>query len=232
VEPRRRARRTPTGLSNSLSSKELEGTGGVPAARRLSRSAAPSVRPGARPLPAPPLPTDDQELIRAVLAGDGERFHDLVRRHAAPLWVTIRRSLRDRDEARDVLQETWLRALEGLAGLRDPARLRAWLLSIALNLVRERSRRPAHTGLEALEDGGPAAEGGPDDCDARDTARALRAEIERLPPRQREVFDLRMNHELSHAEIAALLGITEEGSRANHYQALRRLRAHFPEGAP
>jgi DNA-directed RNA polymerase specialized sigma24 family protein len=45
-----------------------------------------------------------------------------------------------------------------------------------------------------------------------------------LPARQREVVDLRVNHELSHAEIAALLGITEEASRASYYQALRRLR--------
>ena len=57
----------------------------------------------------------------------------------------------------------------------------------------------------------------------------MREEIELLPPRQREVFDLRMNHDLSHSEIARLLGITEASSRANHYQALRRLRGRFSE---
>ena len=74
-----------------------------------------------------------------------------------------------------------------------------------------------------------AREPGPPDCESRDALAAVRGEIEQLPPRQREVFDLRMNHGLSHAEIARLLGITEESSRANHYQALRRLRARFPE---
>jgi RNA polymerase sigma factor CnrH len=230
VGPRWRARRTPTGRLKPLPGNGLGAPEAILSGVPLSRAGAPDVRPGARPLSAPPLPTDDQELIRAVLAGDRERFHDLVHRHAGPLWVTLRRSLRDPEDARDVLQETWLRALQHLGRLRDPARLRAWLLSIALNLVRERSRRPPHEGLEALEGGGPAAEADPADCEARDTARALRDEIARLPPRQQEVFDLRMNHELSHAEIAALLGITEESSRANHYQALRRLRERFGVG--
>jgi RNA polymerase sigma-70 factor (ECF subfamily) len=175
------------------------------------------------------VPTDDHELIRAVLAGDRARFHDLVQRHAAPLWSTIRRSVRDREEARDVLQETWVRALERLPELRDPSRLRAWLLSIALNLVRERARRPRAAPLEAPDAlAAPAPDG--EAGEGRDALAVLRREIERLPARQREVFDLRMNHELSHAEIARLLGITEESSRASCYQALRRLRARFADG--
>jgi RNA polymerase sigma-70 factor (ECF subfamily) len=55
----------------------------------------------------------------------------------------------------------------------------------------------------------------------------LRFHLAALPARQREVLDLRVNHELSHAEIAALLGISEEASRANAYQGLKRLREAF-----
>ena len=211
-----------------MPAKDLGAPGGEPA-EGLSRARPPRVRPGARPVSADPVPTDDHELYRAVLAGDRERFHELVHRHAAPLWSTIRRSLRDREEARDVLQETWARALERLPELRDPGRLRAWLVSIALNLVRERGRRPRPLSVEGLAAELVAREPGPPDCESRDALAAVRGEIEQLPPRQREVFDLRMNHGLSHAEIARLLGITEESSRANHYQALRRLRARFPE---
>ena len=134
-----------------------------------------------------------------------------------------------------MLQETWVRAFERLGDVREPARFRSWLLSIALNLVRQAGRRPRAVALSTLqgepgEDRGPAAPDAPQRAvDVRDSARAVRAEIEHLPPRQREVFDLRMNHELTHGEIAKHLGITEESSRANYYQALRRLRASFPE---
>ena len=60
---------------------------------------------------------------------------------------------------------------------------------------------------------------------AKDELAALGRWIDALPPRQREVLDLRTHHELSHGEIASLLGITPESSRANYYQALRHLRA-------
>jgi len=180
------------------------------------------------------LSPDDTELIRAVQGGEREPFQTLVHRHAAPLWSTIRRNVRDPEDARDVLQETWARALERIGDLREPGRLRSWLLSIALNLVRERGRRaPLEVLSDDLADPGDVAGGaspaGVRAVELHDGARAVRAEIDRLPPRQREVFDLRMNHELSHAEIARVLGIAEDASRANYYQAVRRLRAAFPE---
>jgi RNA polymerase sigma-70 factor (ECF subfamily) len=61
----------------------------------------------------------------------------------------------------------------------------------------------------------------------REELELLRERMRALPARQREVMDLRVNHGLSHGEIAALLSISEESSRASYYQALRRLRAAF-----
>jgi RNA polymerase sigma-70 factor (ECF subfamily) len=166
---------------------------------------------------------DESELIARVLAGDHAAFDDLLRRHSGPLLASLRARLRDREDARDVLQETWLRAFERLRELRDPARLRAWLLSIALNLARARKRRAAPLSLEAPDVSEPAALD--EHTEEREELAELRARIAELPERQREVVDLRVSHELSHAEIARLLGITEEASRASHYQALKRLQA-------
>jgi RNA polymerase sigma-70 factor (ECF subfamily) len=174
---------------------------------------------------------DDLELIRTVLAGDRHRFHEIVQRFSGPLLGTLRRVLGDPEERRDVLQETWTRAFERLEDLRSPERLRSWLVSIALNLARERARRPRPVSLEDLPGESLAAPRGGPACDEADVVALVRREIALLPARQAEVFDLRMNHELSHAEIAALLGISEESSRANYYQALRRLRARFPAQA-
>jgi RNA polymerase sigma factor (sigma-70 family) len=168
---------------------------------------------------------DDSALIARVQAGEREAFHVLLQRHSPALLATLHSALANREDAREVLQETWLRAWQHLARVREPARLRAWLLSIALNLARARHRRLPALGLAAGGAGEPAAQADGGDAleDAEELAR-LRLHMAALPARQREVVDLRVNHGLSHAEIAALLGITEEASRANHYQALRRLK--------
>ena len=176
------------------------------------------------------MPPDDPdpELVARFLAGDRDSFAVLVRRHASPLWSTVRGALRDSEEARDVFQETWLRAFQGLAGLRDPGRMRSWLLTIAFNLVRQRHRRRRDEAVFDETEVPPEEEGGaPAALEDDEERHDLRRELELLPPRQREVMDLRLNHELSHAEVAERLGISEESSRANYYQALRRLRARL-----
>jgi RNA polymerase sigma-70 factor, ECF subfamily len=179
------------------------------------------------PRPGTPL-VDDSELVARVLAGEREAFHVLLQRHSAALLATLGAFLGNRDDAREVFQETWLRAYQHLARLREPARVRAWLVSIALNLARARRRRP----LEQVLEGEPAftlAEGG--ELERDEELAALRHHVAALPARQREVVDLRVNHELTHAEIAGLLGISEEASRANYYQGLKRLKDAMGERA-
>jgi RNA polymerase sigma-70 factor (ECF subfamily) len=171
-----------------------------------------------------PPAVDESEVIARVLAGEHDAFHVLLQRHNAPVLATLR-GLLAREDAREVLQETWLRAYANLARLREPERLRAWLLSIALNLARARRRRAHERGLEpgdAMEPSFEQPRGA--HLEHAEELDALRASMAELPRRQREVVDLRVNHELSHAEIADLLGITEEASRASYYQGLKQLK--------
>lgn len=177
------------------------------------------------------MDTSDREIIARVQAGDGEAFQELVRRHAAPLWSTLRSSLRQAEDARDIFQETWVRALERLDSLRSPERLRSWLLSIALNQVRQVLRR-GHlvetTDGADLDTHPETTESAPEArASRREESDRLAAHIDALPGRQREVLDLRLNHELTHGEIARLLNITAENSRANYYQALKSLRRRY-----
>ena len=179
------------------------------------------------------MDTTDRDIIARVLGGDRESFKDLVQRHAAPLWSTIRASLGNAEDAREVFQETWMRAFERLATLRDPERLRAWLVSIALNQVRQRQRRAAGLALAPLTVLAQEPSGGDRDLSVplaeAELLERLRSLMRELPERQRQVMDLRVNHELSHARIAETLGIREDASRANYYQALRRLRTRLAE---
>jgi RNA polymerase sigma-70 factor (ECF subfamily) len=182
----------------------------------VSRRAARRVRTSRTP------PLDDRALVTRVLAGEHEAFRELLERHTPALLATLRSAV-GRDDAREVLQETWLRAWSGLGDLRDPERLRSWLLSVALNLARSRSRRPETAPLDAERLVDERNDGAVRPERVEELAR-LRLALAGLPARQREVVDLRVNHELSHAEIAGLLGIREEASRASYSHGLRRLR--------
>jgi RNA polymerase sigma-70 factor (ECF subfamily) len=168
----------------------------------------------------------DREIIAEVLAGDRERFGVLVERHGRALLGYLRRRV-PADEAVELFQETVVRSFEGLAGLREPGRFRGWMITIAHNSLRKRLRRVEPLPLEAA---GLAL--APDEVGGlergEDRARIARA-VAALPPRQREVFELRVAEELSHAEIAGLLDIREESSRANYYQAVRKLRAELED---
>jgi RNA polymerase sigma-70 factor (ECF subfamily) len=179
-----------------------------------------------------PPDAGDGELIDRVLAGDGAAFGPLVDRHGPALLAWLARRTRGAAEAADLYQETWLRAFRGLGRLEEPARLRAWLLGIAFHALdkhlRSRARRPAQP-LGTLE---PAREDEPAPLERGEFAARVRAAVGRLPPRQREVFELRALAGLDHAAIGRQLGIREDNARANYHQALRKLREELGDHRP
>ena len=123
------------------------------------------------------------------------------------------------ERADDCFQETLLAALRAYEGLRDPRATRAWLFSIAarkaVDLHRERARSPRpDPDLEALGAVGAAPQPDP----------ALWSRVRSLPPKQRQAVTLRYQADLSHREIARVLGISEAAARRNVFEALARLR--------
>ncbi len=83
----------------------------------------------------------DEELVRRALTGDRWGREMLYRRHAGSLLALTVRLLANRGEAEEVVQDTFLKAFEELATLREPSAVRGWLGQIAVNLVRRRFRR-------------------------------------------------------------------------------------------
>lgn len=177
-----------------------------------------------------PLRLDESAAIARAAAGDHEAFLELFARHSGPLQATLRARLASREDAREILQETWLRAWEHLARLRDPRELHAWLVTIALNLARARRRRGREQSVAPEELEPPVHDAGPERLGEVEELARLRAGMAALPARQREVLDLRVNHGLTHADIARVLAISEEASRASYYQGLRRLKAALGPG--
>jgi RNA polymerase sigma-70 factor (ECF subfamily) len=163
----------------------------------------------------------DTRLVAAFRGGDRQAFEALVRRHQGPGWSVAMRFAKDGDAAKDLVQRAFLQALGHVAGLRGA--FRPWFLRIVVNLARNHVRDhakfldgPAHE---------PAYEAAADE--AIDTARRrarVRGAMAQLGERQQEVLQLRVDAQLSFAEVAEALGITENNAKVTYHHAVRRLR--------
>ena len=148
-----------------------------------------------------------------------QRFLDEQRE---PVWRFLVASV-GREHADDCFQETFLAALRAYPRLRDAENLRGWALTIAhrkaLDHHRARTRRPLPVADVPEQPGAVAAEPGAA-LDDELTWSAVRG----LPPRQRAVLTLRFAGDLTHAQMAAALGCTEEASRQAQRDGLKTLR--------
>lgn len=193
---------------------------------------------GSSSVPAPPAAV----LLDGLRAGDPGAYETLVRQEAGRLLATVRRILRgDEEEARDVVQETLIVALQRIGSFKGDCRISTWLHRIAINgaLMRLRSRRRhPETSIEELlpsflEDGHRAVSDRDGDFPDPETAahqaetrRIVRESIERLPDTYRVTLLLRDIEELSTEETAHLLGITTTAVKLRLHrgrQALREL---------
>jgi RNA polymerase sigma-70 factor (ECF subfamily) len=155
---------------------------------------------------------------------------EIVARHRPELTGYLARLLGNRADAEDACQETLLRAHRAFARLAPASNSRAWLYRIATNCALtalRRRKRTAARGADVDVDLLPAPSARPEQ---RAELRALARAIERLPPRQRVALVLRQFQGLAYAEIAASVGGSEAGARANVYQAIRTLRRALGEG--
>ena len=151
--------------------------------------------------------TDECALVAAVRAGERAAEEQLYRRHAPAVLSLATRLLRSRDEAMDVLQDTFVMAFEEIADLRDPAAFRAWLHCIAVRLVHRRFRRRKLLGLLGLDRRGEeiSLESLADESaspDARIELRWLDAALLRVDERARVAWMLRNIEGLALDEVA------------------------------
>jgi len=153
-------------------------------------------------------------------------FADLVREHWEPVFRYLMSHARRTHDAEELTQETFLRAL-GHWPTRDPdIRLRAWLLRIARNLYLDGFRRRQTVAFGPLGELDPGGDAPPDRAaEVADDASQVRLALAELTELPRSVFLLRVEGELSFAEIAAAVGISEEAARWHMHQARAKLAA-------
>jgi RNA polymerase sigma-70 factor (ECF subfamily) len=133
----------------------------------------------------------DAELLSAHTAGDAEAFGELVRRHRSRLWAVALRTLGDREEAADALQDAMVSAFRAGAasGFRGESAVTTWLHRIVVNACLDRVRRRAARPADPLPDHDLPA-GGPDQLAARETSLDVSAALAQLPVEQRAALVL------------------------------------------
>jgi RNA polymerase sigma-70 factor (ECF subfamily) len=150
---------------------------------------------------------DDRRLISDHIAGDPDAFATLVRRHQDRLWAVALRTLGDREEAADALQDALISAFKGARSYRGDAAVTTWLHRIVVNACIDRTRRRQARPSVPLEGHEPATRR--DDHSATEARLDVRAALARLPAPQRLAVVLVDIEDLPVAEVAQLLGVAE-----------------------
>ncbi len=175
----------------------------------------------------------DEELVARSMSGDADSFNELILRWERPIYALAYRTIGREEDARDVCQETFLRAFRALPGFRGQAKFSSWLYRIALNLCRDWVRRerrapvvqaPEDTDLMELAAAAEPSESIEDLVARKDMTRAVERIMATLPEEQRTAIVLKEYHGLTFQEIAELVGCPLSTVKTRLYQGLNVLR--------
>ncbi|TCC96854.1 RNA polymerase sigma factor [Pedobacter psychroterrae] len=169
----------------------------------------------------------DAELLILLRSGDESAFTEIYTRFSAVLYLHARHMLHNRDDARDVIQEVFTSIWNRRLDLDLTTSLNGYLYrsvrNKVLNLIRTEKRDSVYlTEIgEALERGEYSTD---EQVNYNELKRLIELEVSLLPARMREVFELSRNQQLSHAEIAALLDISDLTVKKQINKAIHILR--------
>jgi RNA polymerase sigma-70 factor (ECF subfamily) len=180
---------------------------------------------------------DEAELVGSAKSGDRQAFDELVRRTFVDTFTLARRLTGNEEDARDVVQDAYLRAWKGIGKFRGDAAFSTWLYRITANAAAssvQRGRRhraepfaddfePVDTGAEQMISQG---------AESAETLDRIADALDELPAKLRSVVVLKDVYGLSHEAIAEELGISVSAAKVRLHRARRKLRdVLYDEGA-
>jgi RNA polymerase sigma-70 factor (ECF subfamily) len=193
-------------------------------------------------------PEDEAELVRRLKSGDRQAFAALVARHGGALLRLATTFVKDHALAQEIVQDTWLTALDGIERFEERSAVSTWIFHIAANKARTRLLREGRsvpfsslTGADEADAGvspdrfdqrgmwkdppGPWSEENPERlAQGAQTRAVIEQAIAQLPESQRAVITLRDIEELEAEEICSLLGITINNQRVLLHRARAKVR--------
>jgi len=169
---------------------------------------------------------ENVEELRDFINGDDRAFAKLVNRYKERIFLVVLRIVRNRDEARDLAQDAFVKAYRNRQSFRADSSFYTWVYRIAVNLSLNYINRNRDRMAESIEDSDAKNFSIEPDLsiEQEELRNAIDRAIKDLPARQRTVFVLRHYEEKSHAEIAEMLAITEGAVKANYHQAIQKLK--------
>lgn len=177
----------------------------------------------------------DEELVAATKSGEELAFETIVKRHQRRIFALAFRYTRVREDAEDIVQETFKKAFVHLQKFEGKSSFSTWLTRIAINeaLMSLRRRRALHEVPTDDSSGDHGTTLGPDLADAspdpevsylqKEGARILSAAIRHLRPGMRRAVELRELGELSTRETAGLMGLSVAAIKARVFHARKEL---------
>ena len=182
------------------------------------------------------MTSTDEELVARSKGGDADSFNQLILRWERPIYALAYRVIGREEDARDVCQETFLRAFRALPGFKGEAKFSSWVYRIALNLCRDWMRRQRRAPTVQMPEGVDpiemASERGPVESietlvERRELSGVVEEAMALLPDEQRTAIILKEYHGMTFQEIADLQGCPLSTVKTRLYQGLSVLRRHL-----
>ena len=174
----------------------------------------------------------DEQLVALTVKGDVSAFNEIVVRWEGKLYNFVYRHIGDAEEAKDITQESFVRAYSHLDGFRGHSKFSSWLYQIALNLCRSKLRRTKArptVSIDGREQDNPlwaVADERPTPAEStleQERALAVREALAQLPEAQRTVIILKEYNGLKFREIAEILDTPESTVKSRLYHGLENL---------
>jgi RNA polymerase sigma-70 factor (ECF subfamily) len=171
------------------------------------------------------------ELVALARAGDSTAFDELARRHHTLLFKAAMRVVRNVEDAEDTVQDAYIRAFTRLDSFRGESLFSTWLVRITINAalmhLRSKRARPVLSLMELLGENDPSSaelfrSNAPTPemiCSEKQELAQLHGAVEQLPRKLRAVLSMRLKHDHSMQELAALDGITEAAVKSRLLRA-------------
>jgi RNA polymerase sigma-70 factor (ECF subfamily) len=179
----------------------------------------------------------EQKLLARINDGDREAFAELVRLFQKKIFALAYGFFRNRDDALEIVQETFMRVYEKIDSYRPDHSLQSWIYRVAHNLCvdyyrKYAKKRKLEEGFDRVPERQTASD---DNCQAnwesRQVAEAIDRAVENLSLRQKEVFFLKYRQGMKLQQVAEIMAISLGTVKALQHRALKRIRREVASGA-
>jgi RNA polymerase sigma-70 factor (ECF subfamily) len=174
---------------------------------------------------------DDRQAIAACQQGEREAFDRLVERYQRDVYRLCYRYVNNHQDANDMAQDVFLKAYRAIGRFRGDSSFSTWLYRIAVNTClnfRAARRLPQDELSDQIADGGASAA---ERMHEAERSAEVRRAVSRLPEKQRATLILKIYQDLTHEEVAGILGSSVGTVKANLFHALANLKKLMTAGA-